>query len=681
MRSQPSSHFFNISENDLWSHLKVPENASVGSAGLLRYAIRLGKEGKKAKAYSRLNTWYATQRSDAWVLVMDDASDAELPTSAHIRKTIRLSLRGLYLATPGDEPIQTFEDARLHAGPLVNHLIHTGDKRTISFLSDLLVSCYRGAQNLAGRGGYPLNCMLGAYTQFEFVWRAYLALAHAGPVRPKCVEAVMKLQLGLGRAMQQATERYIVHNIFTAACYGLFFLARSMREFSEASGWESHCLRMFKTDFRRSWFPDGGHAERNWGYGSYTLGRLTHVYQFAMRTGGLGNHQEKFEEALRRAYCFYAKTLGPNDLAPGFGDEGLMKLGHVLDAGVSSGVFPAGTSRDLGVDRSKSYLMEGSGVAIMRNGTSPGSAFANVTFGDFAGWHSHMDLLSMDFRAGKEVLLQEVPRFGPYEHPMDVLWRKEEAHNQLLVDGFHYDSRPVSGQDVAWYSDDHIDYFSAFHTAYRQMPPQEGWRTHHASGDLIVRRTILFVKEPGYCLVLDAVWDEQTGSLNRSTSTWWHSPQKFRVLGPGLVRTQGGSRRTSCLLVWAYPDSLRRIEIGIDYTKEDAGEEWHGHGEWHNLRAKTWMPTGHTGCLGFATVLFPFTGGLPSVSIRPLKLSGHIPYRTQAFEVTTPLGRDLFALNPEHMSDISIHGQPVSGRALVQLGGRKKARRCELQVD
>ena len=204
MSANPSGQIFDISEDDLWSHLKVPVNASVESAKLLRDAIRLGKDGKKAKAYSRLNTWYATQRNDAWVLIVDDAKDADPPTSAHIRKTLCLSLRGLYLATPGDEPIQTLEDARRHAGPLVDHLIHTGDESTVSFLCDLLVSCCRGAQNLAGRGGYPLNCMLGAHTQFEFVWKAYLALAHAGPVRPKCVEAVMKLQLGLGRAIALA---------------------------------------------------------------------------------------------------------------------------------------------------------------------------------------------------------------------------------------------------------------------------------------------------------------------------------------------------------------------------------------------------------------------------------------------------------------------------------------------
>jgi len=471
----------------------------------------------------------------------------------------------------------------------------------------------------------------------------------------------MKLIMGLGRAMQRQTERYIVHNIYTAGCYGLFFLARTMREFREADAWERQALRSLDLDWDRAFFPDGGHLERNWGYGAFTLERLTHTWQFAMRTGGMGGREEHFLAGLRRAYRFFAATLDPNELGPGFGDEGLMHLGHLLDRAVKSGVFPPGTPRDLGVDRGSSRLMRDSGVAVMRNGAGRRAAWVAVTFGDYAGWHSHMDLLSMNFRALGAVLLQEVPRFGPYAHPLDVLWRAPEAHNQLLVDAFHYDSRPCIGEDVFWHSDARVDLFSACHRAYRQVPPLEH-RTHHQSADLVVRRTVVFVKDPGYALVLDSVRCEDGSGFNRATSCWWHSPRAFRVEGAGMARTCGSP---GCILAWARPQSVRRIETGADFTPQDTeGCEPPFSRQWHHLRARTWMPAGYEGALGFATVLYPFAGRRPAVSIRALPLAGAEPWRAEAFEVRSPAGRDVFILNPE-----LLPGVRFGGRARISLGG------------
>jgi hypothetical protein len=293
-----------------------------------------------------------------------------------------------------------------------------------------------------------------------------------------------------------------------------------------------------------------------------------------------------------------------------------------------------------------------------------------VTFGDFAGWHSHMDALSMDFRAHGAVLLQEVPRFGPYAHPMDIAWREAQAHNQVLVDAFRYDSRPFVGQDVAWHSDERIDYFSAFHTAYRQVPPQGGWRTHHASGDLRVRRTIVFVKDPGYLAVLDSVSDEKTHAFNRGISAWWHSPRRFRQLGPDRARTVG---RSGCLLAWAFPESIRRIEPGVDFTREESRGQLHGDTEWFNLRASCWMPMPYSGCLGFFTVLYPFAGTVPDVRVRALEMEGAPRYRAGAFEVRTPFGLDRIVLNPERLPDLRWSGAPAGFRAQVKLGHRRGA--------
>ena len=672
-------HIYSISDADFWSHLRAQKGSEPSVS--LEEAIRLGRAGHQAKGYAKLAAFHRAARTGSWELAREAAQRAAQTSAAEIIETIDEFAGSLRHPQPRHTPtlpgargdgsgVPHMESIIALVRPVTLHLIRTGDKRVRAFVADALRYCFRHRRTLSEGGGYPLNTMLPAHDQFHFFWWSYLALIRTGRIPTNAAEAAMKLIMGLGRSMQRQTERYIVHNIFTAACYGMFFLGRTMKEFREAGAWEEHSLACLDLDFDRSFFTDGGHLERNWGYGCYTLGRLNHVWEFANRTGGMRGREAHFSEGLRRAYRFYAYTLDPNDISPGFGDEGLKPLGHVLDEALEGDLFPGGIRRDLGVDRSASLLMEGSGIAVMRNGSKPVSTYANVTFGDHAGWHSHLDLLSMNLRSMGEILIEEAPRFGPYEHPMDLLWRAPEAHNQLLVDSFLYDSRPCVGEEVAWHTDEHLDYFSACHRAYRQIPPQ-GHRDFKHSGDLLVRRTIVFVKEPGYLLVLDSVRDEVSEAFNRATSAYWHSPNRFEVVGPSSARTGG---RRACLMAWAYPESIQRIETGVDFAPEDLPD---GHAplrnQWYRLRARTWMPTSHDGCLGFATVLFPFRGRRPEVTVRTAKLTGRVRYRAEAFEVTTPAGRDTFVLNPEGMPGLCVRGRPVNARARVKLASLRRA--------
>ena len=73
----------------------------------------------------------------------------------------------------------------------------------------------------------------------------------------------------------------------------------------------------------------------------------------------------------------------------------------------------------------------------------------------------------------------------------------------VLIDDFFYDPRGKRAKDVAWHSDDEIDYFSAYHTAYRWLPNVDGCG-YIMSMHALVRRTILFVKRRGYVVVLDS---------------------------------------------------------------------------------------------------------------------------------------------------------------------------------
>jgi len=652
--TQPAIH--DITEADFWSSLApLPDDPA---PEMLAEAIRLGIAGEKAQAYAVLARYHLTARGLFLQLAREEADKVEKLSTSELNR----------LTSPLNKAPETTDPTILNEAmnalyPVALQTIITGNTKTRAFLVNALLSVHRNSKSLPMVGRYPLYGMLGAHYQYQCFWTAYLALLHTGGVPAEAAEAALKLLLGLGREIYRLTRRYMVHNIFTAANYGLFFIARSLQEFREAAAWDEQALRNLDTDFDRSFYPGGGHLERNWWYGFYTVRRLTDIWNFAKRTDGLRGYEEHFFAGLQRAYRFYAYTLDGNNLPPSYGDEGGLKpLDIVFDQAFAEGVFPPDTPRDLGIDRTCSYLMDGAGVAIMRNGGEAKDAYTTVSFGEFAGWHSHHDLLSLNFRALGDVLIEEAIRFGPYEHPLDILWRGPEAHNQLLVDTFLYDARPIVGHDVHWYSDEQVDYFSAYHTAYRTAPRDEH-RDFLMSDDLVVRRTLVFVKDPGYLLVMDSVRPEDGDSFNRATSIWWHSPQPFRLLGDGKARTTG---RNACLLTWAYPESVRRAEIGDDFLPEDLQEPHRpAHESWHHLRLRAWMEQPYTGCLGFATVLFPFVSTPPAVSIRPLPLAGSVRYRAEQFEVITPAGRDFFLLNPERLPGLN------ASRAQIELGNRR----------
>jgi len=662
MTETACSAIHDITEPDFWSSLAPPPNDP--SPELLAEAIRLGQSGEKTQAYAALAQYHLTARNSFWQIAREEAGKVETLSTTELNQIIK----PLNKAPETTDP--TILDAAMNAlYPVALQTIQTGNAKARAFLVNALLSVHRNSKGLPMVGRYPLYGMLGAHYQYQCFWTAYLALLHTGGVPAEAAEAALKLLLGLGREIFRLTVRYMVHNIFTAANHGLFFLARSLPEFREAAAWDEQALTNLDTDFDRSFYPDGGHLERNWWYGFYTVNRLTTIWNFAQRTGGLRGREEHFLAGLQRAYRFYAYTLDGNNLPPSYGDEGGLKpLDIVFEQALSEGIFPPDTPHDLAIDRTRSYLMDGAGVAIMRNGGEPKDAYATVSFGEFAGWHSHHDLLSLNFRALGEVLIEEVPRFGPYEHPMDILWRGPEAHNQLLVDTFLYDARPIVGQDVHWYSDDKVDYFSACHTAYRTAPRNEH-RDFQMSADLIVRRTMVFVKDSGYLLVMDSVRPEDGDRFNRATSIWWHSPQSLRHLGDGLARTTG---RNACLLAWAYPESVRRVETGDDFLPEDLREPHRPAQEsWHHLRLRTWMDQPYDGCLGFITLLYPFVSKAPEISIYANPLEKGSGYRAESIIVVSPVSVDTIILNPERLPGVTDGKNPFECRASITLDNHR----------
>ncbi|MDY7009604.1 MAG: heparinase II/III family protein [Planctomycetota bacterium] len=663
-----------ISEKDFWSHIRAPARGE--GIEHLTEAVRLGLTGRKDAAYKALAEYHCLALKDVWILERERI-EREPP---HPRQKAEDVLK-LRITASHDHTVQfkskidwdcdEFGEIGKYGllglswlTPAIRRFIERGEKRYGDCLIDIIDSYYAARNSVHPQR--PVYYELGSWGKARNLLPLYLSLINTGEVVGRTVEAFVKLFLGFARSLKRCQKSCREGNWQIVGCSGLFRLARIFPEFSESRTWEKTALRYLREHLRKDFFSDGGHSDRCWGYGFMSLNGILDAYDMAQCRGGLGKDEGYFLRKIRSAFRWFARTLGRDELKPEYGDCKLGSGRGIIDKALR--YFPKGAGRDLRIDRSRSYLLKPSGFAIMRNGGESDSAYLNITFGKFAGWHSHMDVLNLNFWALGQPLIEEAGRFDSYDNPLDTLIRTPEYHNVVTIGGQHFDcavADDVRGRDVFWHSEPEIDYFSACHTAYKY------YRLGSESANAIVRWTVVFIKDPGYAFVFDSVRRLASPEpAGMAITQNWHSPFPFAPVRPGLVRTKG---RPAMLLALARTENLRRLETGVDFAGDEVTVK-STYSDRYHLRARRWMPIAeHDGVVGFATLLHPFKGATPNITVRPVEAKGAELFRAEAFEVRTPAGRDVFVLNPERLDGMVWKGRKFASRCLIELGqGHRK---------
>jgi len=662
--SLPAS-IIDISEKAFWRALRAPEHA-------LDSAIAYGDAGMTADAYTALAEYHRMALADMWSEQLRTWETAGPVNEAEIADLLRNRIRGWHTTLVDfGEAIDWNTRAFGNAGqygfhymgwidPAIRHYALTGDERVGAWLARTIRSAYDARLGIdPSLGAHPMYYELGARAKLINMPLAYLALVNRGGATPESSEAILKLILGCARSLLKLQQGYRQGNWQIAGCGSLILAASWFPEFKESEAWLETAVRYQREHLEKDFFADGCHGERCFGYMHMSLDAITEPFRAARRIGGFGEHDAFFRARLHKSFTWLAHVLGPGAMHPAIGDCGYGKDPVLLDIGKP--FFPKNTDTWLGVDRNRSYFFKPSGFAAMRNGAGDEACYLLHTFGPSEFWHSHMDVTSLCFYAHGEPLIEEVGRFEGYDNPRSHWFRAPECHNVVTVDGAHFDATDVhwrAGQHPVWFSTPEIDFLTVYHQAYRHndLEPQ--------SSNITLRRTVVFVKDPGYALVFDTALSEDTRNPEFAHTQNWHSPFPFTVLGKTQARTQGSP---GMLLAWAREDWLRRLETGVDY----GGDETKLTGpyrERHALRARRWAEIGYDGAIGFTTVLFPFISEAPAVAVRPLDLDGSLPYRAEAFEVSLPGRTDLFVLNPERLPGLQYEGNDVVGMGLVKLG-------------
>ena len=670
-----------VDDHAFWAALRVPPGARNGAA--IREAIRLGRAGEYGRAYVALAEHHRLVLADEWALIRDAWSKRPAPNPAVLRDLLRHRINVWHTQVvqfgPGIDwwPEGQVADNihglhRLHwLQPAIDAFRRTGDARYRDFIADVLDQLDQAHRHPRWADIRRVSfSFLEIASKWPTLSAAYAVLMERDALSPETASCLMRHFLMFGRSLSATLGIYTAgYNAQAAAFSTLLHIARVFPEFRESAAWDRQAVGLVVEHARSGFFADGGNRERVWGYGTMHVDALSKPYAIARRFGGLGGHEREVRATLRQACQWYVKTVAPPPTYafPTYGDAGWATHDRLPTIQAMARCLPE-AARDpfLGVDRSHGYLLKPSGFAVMRNGDSAKSSYVNLNFGKFAGWHSHWDLLSMNLWAFGEPLLEEVCRFGPYANPLDRTFYAPEGHNLVLIDGMIYDSRLVEGQDVQWFSSDTVEYFSAYHRAYRYFVFGRDAMNVSPNIEAKIRRTVLLVKDPGYVVVMDSVENVNHPVFRSSISQYWHAPTPFQVVGPGAVRTEG---RTACLLVQARTEGLHRLDTSKDFGGEEVAHLGVAYDR-YCLRARRWMPVNHQGISGFTTVLYPFQGRMPAVTARPLATSGGTPWRTDAIEVRSPAGRDVIVLNPERCRDFAWNGRPMRTRAFVGLARR-----------
>lgn len=608
-----------ITEQDFWS--------SIRSSRDLAPAIAAGKGGRRAKAYRLLGQYHSSTLAGEAIAYADDVIGKHKngEPSSKLRDAAGMVLRheicGWHTQVVKFGKKIDFNADFGRSGqygfhylgwlvPVLDMYVLTGQKRHRETLLDVVGQYYDQRADIKRRipNLHPVYYELGSWAKMRLLLPAYAILAGATSLSVDSREAMLKLLLGFARSLYRLQNGGYRHgNWQIVGCAALFKIGAAFPEFKEAAKWRKRAESILREHARKDFFSDGGHGERCWGYGYMSLNGILQFYRSAILHGLLDRKAVSYwKRFFKKGYRWFAASTTPSGHCLNYGDGGIGKVDGIMKEAVR--FFPSldrGPGM-LGVDRSKSNILKGSGYAFMRHGNAPESPFMSINFGKTGGGHTHSDLLDFGMWCFGQPLIDEVGRFGSYDNPLDPMFRSSRAHNQIVLEHMPMDRHNHEAHDVQWHTAPEVDMFSAWHDAY---------------GSVRIHRQIVFVKSglspsvPCYWVVNDLIVSDE---YTFQATNMLHAPSEFEMVGPGRFRLAGSP---SCLVVVGRPGEVRRAQAAIDYGREDFGDCASLFGEErHGLSLSKWRDIGDSRPIQFTTLLVPFSGKrMPGVRLQLLE--------------------------------------------------------------
>jgi hypothetical protein len=515
-----------------------------------------------------------------------------------------------------------------------------------------------------------------AYRAISWLWAIEL-FQHASELDAGLLKRLLKFLYLHGRHLERYLSTYFSPNThLTGEALGLFYLGTLLPELKRSTRWSSLGWSILERELPKQVYDDGVYFEQATYYHRYTVDIYLHAVVLARLNGR--SVSAPMTDRLSAAAEHLADLTRPDGTIPLIGDDDggtLLRLDErpLADVSGTLGTAAATLGRDdiasvagstsqqvvwmLGpkgadaADRASkgappthlSRLFPVGGYAVMRDGWGPAANHAVIDCGPHGTMncgHAHADALSMEITAlGCPVFVDP----GTYTYVTSAAdrdgFRHSAAHNTVTLGGrsssipsgaFSWSSR-TDAQVERWWSGSIADWFVGSHSGFGR--PDEEEPIEH-------RRSVLFVREGGYWVVVDSL----SGTGAEEMVAHWHVAIGASVdeIAPDSAVVTTVCRGRSARVLFHVSDDVDAIEWGEDWVSPVYGAR---------SRARVArVVSRRPGSRRVLTVIAPIRDG-DSVAVRMLpRAGGH------ALEVDHSGGRDLVLFGPTEAEGVSLQG-------------------------
>ena len=433
-------------------------------------------------------------------------------------------------------------------------------------------------------------------------------------------ERMLKTFLGMGRWYYEIEKSggYRPGNWQPFGSMSLIMLGLNFPEFKESKQWIETGVERIAEHLKYDFYPDGGHSERSpVNYTMLTYSNLRNVYYLLKNFNYKASVEDmEFRKYFKAIIDWWISMIPPNKEMPPVNDSQRIKfpLNYFLEKKNlfedESNLGILRTLYDMDVDypmpKYTSINHDSSGFAVMRSGWQKTSYYLNISYGKYAGYHTHDDLLSFEIHANGKAHIIDAGIGRTYDDSLFNKWyRTPAAHNTIsIVESENikktmYDSTMdrinYCGENIQWTTLNITDYFSGLHKAYSKY-------------GVIHARSVLFVK-PIYWLIIDSVENE-----NQKNGWLWnlHLVDTLKTKNEYYYTTD-----TNGIIVYPLGNYPAVIDKGFAMVKNDKRDDDFGKISWLKLIGDKKQKNNI-----IETLLFPYRYNLPSISFTGIEGGG-----------------------------------------------------------
>ncbi len=387
---------------------------------------------------------------------------------------------------------------------------------------------------------------------------------------------------------------------------GLAFIAIIFPEFKDSNRWREEAIRRLNEEITIQVYPDGHQNELAMGYHTGSIEWFLKTYELAVMNGFMEAFPKSYTERIEKMCEVPLKLALPDGTNAQFGDAWEGSPGQYHARFKRWGdffkrddfLFVATEGREGQLPDSTAFALPVSGLYSMRSDWTQDAICLVLKCGPDGGWHSHPDNGTFTLYAGGRNLMPDAGCYIYSGDPEGRAWfRQTKIHQTLTLDNRDSRYRP---RLLLWQPGDEVDVLVVENKSY---------------DDLTHRRAVFFVDKK-YFVIVDDAFGDAVGEVG----IHFQLAPGDAVFNPddNSVRSdfQGGWN----VLVQSQPQPGMKLEeeegwVSFKYTVKEPRPAF-------KYRVNK---NSNQGNVRFITLVAPYDGKLPAVSIRSMQDFEHFP--------------------------------------------------------